>query len=152
MAKYRIVDHGSAAAYAVAVLAEIASGVMPAAVRETAAEYAQRHLDALVKDGTLEVTAVITEPGGGVTPEATPLAAGATSSLPRGFELVRLVDVSGVSGTGVVAEGLEFTDGSVALRWRGEHPSTVAWDNIASVLAVHGHEGATVLNWLDGES
>lgn len=55
--KYRIVDHAAAAAYAVSVLAEIASGVQPAAVRETPAEYAQRHLDALVKDGALEVTA-----------------------------------------------------------------------------------------------
>lgn len=32
------------------------------------------------------------------------------------FELVRDVDVTGISGTGVVAEGVEFSDGTVALR------------------------------------
>jgi len=35
---------------------------------------------------------------------------------PRPFVLRRLVDETGVSGTGVVAEGVEFSDGTVALR------------------------------------
>lgn len=47
-------------------------------------------------------------------------------TAPRTFELVRYRDPSGVSGTGVVAEGCLFTDGSVALRWRGENPATCA--------------------------
>lgn len=34
----------------------------------------------------------------------------------RTFLLVRTYDVSGVSGTGIAAEGIEFTDGAVALR------------------------------------
>jgi len=71
------------------------------------------------------------------------------SSPPRRFRLIRLFDVSGVSGIGVVAEGVQFDDGAVALRWKGDHPSTVAWDSIAAVLAVHGHHGATELEWLD---
>src|SRR4051794_16547249 len=33
------------------------------------------------------------------------------------FELHRDQDISGVSGVGVVAEGVAFTDGTVALRW-----------------------------------
>lgn len=70
-------------------------------------------------------------------------------SPPRRFQLIRLFDVSGVSGIGVVAEGVQFDDGAVALRWKGDHPSTVAWDSIAAVLAVHGHHGATELEWLD---
>lgn len=74
----------------------------------------------------------------------------APSSSRRSFELVRLVDVSGVSGIGVVAEGTQYSDGAVALRWLGDHPSTVAWDSVESVLAVHGHGGKTVLRWLDG--
>jgi hypothetical protein len=69
--------------------------------------------------------------------------------MPRIFELVRHADVSGVSGTGVVAEGCVFTDGSVALRWRGENPATAVWPDLDSVLAVHGHHGATEVNWLD---
>ncbi|MFC0628317.1 hypothetical protein [Kribbella deserti] len=69
--------------------------------------------------------------------------------MPRIFELVRHADVSGVSGTGVVAEGCVFTDGSVALRWRGDNPATAVWPDLDSVLAVHGHHGATEVNWLD---
>lgn len=44
-----------------------------------------------------------------------------------------------------------FTDGSVALRWRGTNPATAVWPDIESVLAVHGHSGATEVNWLEGE-
>jgi hypothetical protein len=68
---------------------------------------------------------------------------------PRTFELVRYHDLSGVSGTGVVAEGCVFTDGSVALRWRGNNPATAVWPDLDSVLAVHGHQGATEVRWLE---
>ncbi|MEU8224929.1 hypothetical protein [Kribbella sp. NPDC048915] len=69
---------------------------------------------------------------------------------PRRFELVRHRDVSGVSGTGVVAEGIEWSDGTVALRWGGHYPTTTVWqDGISALLAVHGHNGATVIRWLD---
>lgn len=68
---------------------------------------------------------------------------------PQTFELVRYTDISGVSGTGIVAEGCVFTDGSVALRWHGENPSTAVWPDLDSILAVHGHCGATVVRWLD---
>lgn len=70
---------------------------------------------------------------------------------PRTFELVRYRDLSGVSGTGVVAEGCVFTDGSVALRWRGTNPATAVWPDLESVLAVHGHQGATEVRWLEDE-
>jgi hypothetical protein len=56
-----------------------------------------------------------------------------------------------VSGTGVVAEGCVFTDGSVALRWRGTNPATAVWPDLESILAVHGHQGATEVRWLEGE-
>lgn len=66
----------------------------------------------------------------------------------RTFELVRDVDVSGISGTGTVAEGVEFSDGRVAVRWIvGEHQSTVTWDGIDAVEAIHGHGGATRIVW-----
>jgi hypothetical protein len=67
----------------------------------------------------------------------------------RRFVLVRHVDPSGVSGTGVVAEGVEFTDGSVVLRWRSDTPSTVVYANTAAVEQVHGHGGATDIEWID---
>jgi hypothetical protein len=69
----------------------------------------------------------------------------------RRFRLVRHHDVSGVSGTGPVAEGVQFTDGAVALRWYGDYPTTTVWDGIESVVAIHGHGGATVVEWLDPE-
>ena len=71
---------------------------------------------------------------------------------PRTFELVRFRDPSGVSGTGVVAEGCEFTDGSVALRWRGDNPATAVWPNVDAILAVHGHQGATEIRWIDAQT
>ncbi|MDH6199170.1 hypothetical protein M2272_005838 [Mycobacterium frederiksbergense] len=68
----------------------------------------------------------------------------------RRFVLERVEDVSGVSGTGTVAEGVQFSDGRVALRWVvGEHRSTVTWDSIESVEKIHGHNGATSVRWVD---
>ena len=67
----------------------------------------------------------------------------------RRFRLIRHHDVSGVSGTGPVAEGVQFTDGAVALRWYGDYPTTTVWDAIESVIAIHGHQGATEVEWLD---
>lgn len=61
----------------------------------------------------------------------------------RTFHLQRNEDVSGVSGTGKVAEGVVFSDGRVALRWFGEHRSTVLWDSLHSVEVIHGHDGRT---------
>ncbi len=65
------------------------------------------------------------------------------------FLLQRDEDVSGVSGTGIVAEGCVFSDGSVAMYWRGDYPSWVFRDSIESVEHVHGHGGRTRIVWLD---
>jgi hypothetical protein len=73
-------------------------------------------------------------------------------ACPRRFVLRRAVDVSGVSGTGDVAEGVEWSDGTVALRWRGKWATTVVWDyGLDALLAVHGHNGYTVVRWLDAD-
>jgi hypothetical protein len=65
----------------------------------------------------------------------------------RIFKLIRDVDVSGVSGTGVVAEGIEFSDGSVAIRWLSRWASTVTWASVHDAMHVHGHDGLTRLEW-----
>jgi hypothetical protein len=57
--------------------------------------------------------------------------------------LRRHFDVSKVSGTGDVAEFAEFSDGAVAVRWHGDHPSTAVWNDIRDVEFIHGHKGAT---------
>lgn len=67
----------------------------------------------------------------------------------RRFQLARSADVTGVSGTGVVADGCQFGDGKIVIRWRGERPSTVIWDRIEDALHVHGHAGNTQVVWLD---
>lgn len=61
----------------------------------------------------------------------------------RSFVLYRHVDPSGISGVGVVAEGAQWSDGTVSLRWLGPSPSFSNWDNLGTLLAVHGHQGAT---------
>jgi len=76
----------------------------------------------------------------------------------RTFHLQRDEDITGLSGTGRVAEGVEFSDGTVAMRWldidhesenykRGVRATTVMHENIGSVTALHGHNGATHLVW-----
>ena len=70
----------------------------------------------------------------------------------RRFELHRDEDVSGISGTGVVAEGVAFSDGGpVALRWTSEWPTSVVFHDrgVESLEAVHGHNGRTRIVWLD---
>ncbi|MGW8326520.1 hypothetical protein ACWGLE_01290 [Streptomyces sp. NPDC055897] len=69
--------------------------------------------------------------------------------LPRRFHLLRHRDVSGISGTGVVALGVRWPDGTASVRWLGARPSTVHWDNFADAEAVHGHAGATEIVWND---
>lgn len=70
-------------------------------------------------------------------------------SVPRRFLLWRTKDHSGVSGTGYVATGVEFPDGTVAVRWFGKDPSTSLWKNVAALEAVHGHHGSTAVEWMD---
>lgn len=72
----------------------------------------------------------------------------------RRFVLQRDTDITGVSGTGVVAEGVEFSDGCVALRWTGLTPTSVVFHDrgMDSVDRVHGHSGATRVVWLDPPS
>ncbi|PSL02520.1 hypothetical protein CLV30_110175 [Haloactinopolyspora alba] len=69
--------------------------------------------------------------------------------LPRRFALVRHVDYTGISGIGVVAYGVVFADGHVALRWTSDHPATSLWESLDDVLAIHGHGDATSVEWLD---
>jgi hypothetical protein len=67
----------------------------------------------------------------------------------RRFELHRQTDVSGISGTGIVADGVVWEDGSATIRWRGDRPSIVHWQDIAHAESVHGHGGFTEFVFLD---
>ncbi len=67
----------------------------------------------------------------------------------RKFFLNRTADVCGVSGTGNVAEGVQFSSGKCVIAWISETPSVEVYDNIDEVLRIHGHEGKTIVNWID---
>lgn len=69
--------------------------------------------------------------------------------MTRTFQLHRDIDVSGVSGIGVVADGVRFPDGTAVLRWRSEFASTVVWPSVEAAMVVHGHDGKTRLVWND---
>lgn len=71
---------------------------------------------------------------------------------PRRFHLQRHHDVTGASGTGRVADGVLWPDGTATLRWRGERASTVNWDRIEDAIAIHGRGGHTELVWDDPEA
>lgn len=61
----------------------------------------------------------------------------------RRLHLERDEDVSGISGVGVVAYGVEFPDGSIVLRWDTKVRSTVHYDNVADLEIITGHGGRT---------
>lgn len=69
----------------------------------------------------------------------------------RRFELHRDIDISHVSGTGIVAQGCQYDDGTVALRWISDRPSTTFWASVADVVAVHCHGGLSRIVFLDPE-
>lgn len=61
----------------------------------------------------------------------------------RFFELHRAEDKSGVSGTGIVAEGVVFWNGKCALAWKTQHTSVAIYDDIETLEKIHGHDGKT---------
>ena len=67
----------------------------------------------------------------------------------RRFYLDRQTDVSGTSGTGAVVEGVRFSDGSVVIHWLTALSSITFYRDIDDCLAIHGHDGATNLIWVD---
>ena len=67
----------------------------------------------------------------------------------RRFVLDRTDDESGVSGIGIVAEGVEFSNGQCALAWLSKESSVAVYPNIKQLERIHGHNGRTVVRWLD---
>ena len=67
----------------------------------------------------------------------------------RRFYLLRDEDVSGVSGIGKVAEGMEFENGMCALSFASAYQHCNIYGNIRAVQEVHGHGGKTHLVYVD---
>lgn len=72
-----------------------------------------------------------------------------TVSHVRRFVLQRDEDESGVSGTGVVAEGVEFTTGWCALSWLTNAHSIGIYANVKELERIHGHNGRAYVKWVD---
>ena len=64
------------------------------------------------------------------------------------FVLERTEDISGTSGVGVVAEGVEFSNGTCVLHWISQLESIEICANMHVVDAIHGHEGRTKVRYL----
>ncbi|MEY2568818.1 MAG: hypothetical protein QOE35_3347 [Actinomycetota bacterium] len=74
----------------------------------------------------------------------------------RSFIMRREFDVSGVSGTGLVLEGVLFSTGVVVVHWLTPPPrgSISVWDSLEQFLAIHVRPhpaNRTVLAFDDGE-
>ncbi len=67
----------------------------------------------------------------------------------RRFVLVRERDLTGVSGVGVVAEGAMFSNGLSIIRWLREPHAVGMYQTVADLIAVHGHGGATQIQFID---
>ena len=63
------------------------------------------------------------------------------------FVLNRKRDKMGVSGTGVIAEGVLSTTGKVALFWLTAKRSVAIYDSIGDMMDIHGHNGDTQIEW-----
>ena len=61
----------------------------------------------------------------------------------RLLHLERDEDVSGVSGVGIVAYGVQFPDGTICLRWDTVVSSTVIYNNAEDLETIVGHGGRT---------
>lgn len=57
--------------------------------------------------------------------------------------MVRHEDVTGISGTGVIAEGTQYESGKCTLAWLTEYKSIGVYDSMEELKAIHCHGGKT---------
>jgi len=67
----------------------------------------------------------------------------------RRFHLIRTEDESGISGTGLIVEGIEFTNGKCSISWLTPYTSVSIFDSIKVLEEVHGHQGKTRIEYYD---
>ena len=75
--------------------------------------------------------------------------------LPAVFEMVRVHDQTGISGTGKVGEGFVASDGKVTFHWttEGKPRSVVFYQDIHDFYAIHVDphpDNGTIIRWLLG--
>lgn len=68
----------------------------------------------------------------------------------RRFHLQRDIDATGASGTGHVADGVLWPDGTATVHWRGEDNSDAFWPTgMDGIRRRSCHDGATRIVWDD---
>ena len=65
------------------------------------------------------------------------------------FYLKRLEDASGTSGVGIVAEGIEFTNGQCVIHWLTLYSSIAVYPSMKELINIHGHLGKTVVEFYE---
>jgi hypothetical protein len=65
------------------------------------------------------------------------------------FVLNRTQDATGTSGTGIIADGVEFPSGKCVIHFRPAPGSIIIFDSVADMESVHGHNGQTQIVWID---
>jgi hypothetical protein len=75
---------------------------------------------------------------------------------PRRFHLQRDTDPTGISGTGRIADGIAWTDGTATIQWLGERPSITTWYRPGAGMSdaewvhTHGFTTDTRIVWEEG--
>ncbi len=59
------------------------------------------------------------------------------------FILIRDIDETGVSGTGIVAEGFQLPTGRVVIEWHVTPFAIGIFSSLQELIQVHGHGGKT---------
>lgn len=67
----------------------------------------------------------------------------------RRFQFIRNEDETGISGTGLVAEGVVLTSGKVVVNWLTKFPTISIYEKFEDAEFLHGHDGKTVTKWID---
>lgn len=66
----------------------------------------------------------------------------------RLFHMIRTADISGVSGTGIVAIGTQYPNGKCTISWLDELSCIGVYDTLDQLIAIHGHEGRTTVSFI----
>lgn len=71
-----------------------------------------------------------------------------SAPVARLFHMIRTSDISGVSGTGIVAIGTQYPNGKCTISWLNELSCIGVYDTLDQLIAIHGHEGRTTVLFL----
>lgn len=77
-------------------------------------------------------------------PKAKPLGKAIEATpLIKPFYMVRREDVSGTSGTGIVAVGVVMPSGKCVVEWLSTETTDTIFESLDQIERIHGHDGRT---------